>query len=254
MDGIIPELKEILGRMENPIICFSGGLDSTVLLKNAAEYCDSFTALFIRLPMNTKRQVDAAKDVASFLGIQLRIEELSWDDLDGVERNGPDRCYICKKAIYSKAFAVANELGSNIVLAGDNADDDPNKRPGHRAGSESGVKNPLIEADIGRKRVIRAVDEMGFPFPMIKDTCMATRYPEGQMIGERDMRFAEECERAVRKVSGLKQLRIRFRDGIATVYTDEPEIDEMIRHRTQIEYELKSRGMDFDLSMEGYRS
>ena len=253
MDGKIPELKDALSSLSHPVVCFSGGLDSTVLLRNVAEYCDSFTALFIRLPMNTERQVDIAEKVASHLGVPLRVETLTWDDLKGIERNGSDRCYICKKAIYAMAFSVAATVDSNIVLAGDNADDDITKRPGHRAGVESGVMNPLREANIGKRRVIQAIKEMELPFPMVKDTCMATRYPENHVIGEKEMRFAEECEQAVRKVSGLEQLRIRYNGNIATVTTDPSEMGEMFRLRTQISYELKSRGLECALDTEGYK-
>ena len=253
MDGVIPELKEVMNGLDDPVICFSGGLDSTVLLRNAKEYCNSFIALFIRLPMNTERQVDVAKAVAEHLDIPLRMETLTWDDLKGIEDNGPDRCYICKKAIYTKAFSFAESIGSHIVLAGDNADDDISKRPGHRAGIESGIRNPLREAGIGKRRVIQAIDEMRFPFPMIKDTCMATRYPEGRIIGEKEMRFAEDCEASVRKVSGLGQLRIRIDGNTALVQTDASELPEMVRKRTQITYELKSRGLDCDLDLEPYK-
>ena len=253
MDGMITELKDVMGGLADPVICFSGGLDSTVLLRNAKEYCRSFTALFIRLPMNTERQVDTAKRVAEQLGVPLRIDALTWDDIKGIENNGPDRCYICKRAIYTKAFSIADSMGSKIVLAGDNADDDVTKRPGHRAGVELNVMNPLREAGIGRRRIIQAIDEMDFPFPMIKDTCMATRYPEGHIIGEKEMRFAEDCEKAVREVSRLKQLRIRYDGNIATVSTDPSEMGEMYRLRTQISYELKARGMECHLDIEGYK-
>ena len=253
MDGLIPELKGIMGPMKEPIICFSGGMDSTVLLRNAKAYCDRFTVLFIRLPMNSQRQIDTAKEVARYLDIPLRIEDLGWGDLKGVEGNGPDRCYRCKDAIFTKAEEVCNEIGSDCIIAGDNADDIDSERPGHIAAKEHGVINPLRLAGIGKARVRKCLDEMGLPFQIIKDTCMATRYPVGHPIGEKEMRFVEDCESAVRKVSGLKQLRVRIDGGRATVTTDIAEIDEMVRHMTQINYELKSRGLECDLDLEGYK-
>ena len=113
--------------------------------------------------------------------------------------------------------------------------------------------NPLKEAGIGKSRIIKAVEELDLPFPMFKDTCMATRYLTGYMIGEKEMRFAEECEASVRKVSSLRQLRIRIDGDRALVQTDESELPEMIRHRTQITYELRSRGLDCDLDLEPYK-
>ena len=253
MNGIIPELEESLHSLKKPVICFSGGMDSTVLARNAKEYCSDFTLLFIRLPMNSQRQVDAAVSVADALDLPLRMERLGWDDLKGVETNGPDRCYHCKDAIFRKAEEVCRDAGSGTILAGDNADDLDSQRPGHRAALEHGVINPLKDAGIGRGRVRKCLDEMHLPIVIIKDTCMATRYPTGHPIGEREMRFVEDCEAAVRKVSGLRQLRVRIYGGRATVTTDISETGEMMRHLTKINYELRSRGLECDPDLEGYK-
>ena len=94
---------------------------------------------------------------------------------------------------------------------------------------------------------------MDLPVTIIKDTCMATRYPLDHPIGEKEMRFAEDCEAAVRKVSGLKQLRVRINGDRAVVSTDISETGEMVRHMTKINYELKSRGLECDLDLEGYK-
>ena len=250
MNGIIEELRPMLATLKHPIVCFSGGCDSTALLRNALEFCDDVTALLVELPMNTQRQIESAKRIAEHLGADLTVARLGWDNLKGIESNGPDRCYICKSAIYSLAKAIAID---SPVIAGDNADDRDNERPGHRAAKEKGVINPLKEAGIGKSRIIKAVEELDLPFPMFKDTCMATRYPTGYMIGEKEMRLAEECEASVRKVSGLRQLRIRIDGDRALVQTDESELPEMIRRRTQITYELRSRGLDCDLDLEPYK-
>ena len=253
MDGMIEELKDTLGSFSKPVICFSGGLDSTVLLRNAMGYCDDPVALFVRLPMNTSRQIDSAERIAEYLGIGIRIEDIRWDELSGMENNPQDRCYICKSAIYRKAKEIASSCGADAVLAGDNADDKDSDRPGHRAAFENGIRNPLKEAGIGKSAVISAIEEMGLPVPMFKDTCMATRYPFNYPIGEKEFRFAEECESAVRKISGLEQLRIRIDGNRALVQTDEKELPNMIRFRTQITYELKSRGLDCDLDLNAYK-
>lgn len=250
MDGIIEELGPVLASYHHPVICFSGGLDSTALLRNALEFCDDVTALFVKLPMNSRRQIESATRIAEVLGADLTIAELRWNDLKGIERNNDDRCYICKSAIYGLANAIA---AGSPVLAGDNADDKDEERPGHRAAKEKDVINPLRIANIGKSRVIRAVELMQLPVPMFKDTCMATRYPTGHTITERDLRFVEDCEASVRKISGLKQLRIRINGNRAMVQTDVSEIPEMVRYRTQITYELKSRGLDCDLDLEGYK-
>ena len=250
---MIPELKERLSSLKDPVICFSGGMDSTVLARNAREFCSRFTLLFIRLPMNSQRQADAAAEVARYLDMPLRVEHLGWDDLKGVETNGPDRCYHCKDAIFSKAEEVCREIGSDVIVAGDNADDIDLLRPGHRAAREHGVINPLKDAGIGKARVKLAISEMDLPVMMIKDTCMATRYPVNHPIGEKEMRFVEECEAAVRKVSGLKQLRVRIDGNKATVSTDKSETGDMVRFMTKINYELKSRGLECDLDLEGYK-
>lgn len=245
MNGIIPDLFDRFASMKRAVICFSGGLDSTVLLNNAVRALpDDHLAVFAILPMTTQRQIDVAKKIVSTIGANAIFVEIGWSEMKGVEKNGPDRCYLCKTSIYEKVRAIASERGFSVVVAGENADDVENERPGRKAGRENGIVCPLLDLGIGRDRVIQCVNEIGFPFPMIKDTCMATRYSEGIPINEEMMRDAEECEESIRSATGVIQLRVRFNGNEATVLTDLKENGKLLDNVDIIRKILNDKGID----------
>ncbi|MFA6804242.1 MAG: hypothetical protein WCR24_07135, partial [Candidatus Methanomethylophilaceae archaeon] len=221
MKGIIPELRDGLCKMGNVAVCFSGGLDSTVLLANAIDALpDSHLAVMIDMPILSERQRCAAIRIADFLGTRLITVRLSWKDLVELMDNGPERCYYCKKAIYSNVRRVAEEHGFTNIAAGENIDDKETERPGRRAGTEESIINPLLDLGIGRSVIEETVKKMGLPVCMIKDTCMATRFPTDMPIDEEKVRMAEDCERTIRMNTGVRQLRIKFREEEAVLLTD----------------------------------
>ena len=242
-DGIIPELTERLKGLTGSVICFSGGLDSTVLLRNALEADpDGFVAVFAELPMTTVRQKDAARRIALSLGTQAEEVRIWWDALGEVRSNGPDRCYHCKRAIYMHARKIADNLGFVNVLCGDNADD--GIRPGTRAADELNVISPLSELGIGRDTVIKALESMELPVRIFKDTCLATRYPEGERLTDGMLRFAEGCESIVRTITDVGLLRVRLdADGNALIQTDPDEIERVEHHLKEIESSFILKGI-----------
>lgn len=255
MNGIIPELVQALKELGGGAICFSGGLDSTVLLRNAMEAVpERYFPVFFRMPMNTERQIVSARRIASFLGCELSVIDLCWNDLPGVELNGPDRCYRCKTAMYAAASAFASSRGVSAVLAGENADDAHSDRPGRRAGKEKGIICPLEELDIGRAAIEAAVKELELPVPMFKDTCLATRYPVGEPIDEYSMRFAESCEDTVRVISDVHQLRVRIDGSEATLQTDPSETWKLERHLPEIEGTFMMKGLKVTIDRNGYEN
>jgi len=245
MKGIIPELRDGLCKMGNVAVCFSGGLDSTVLLANAIDALpDSHLAVMIDMPILSERQRCAAIRIADFLGTRLITVRLSWKDLVELMDNGPERCYYCKKTIYSNVRRVAEEHGFTNIAAGENIDDKETERPGRRAGTEESIINPLLDLGIGRSVIEETVKKMGLPVCMIKDTCMATRFPTDMPIDEEKVRMAEDCERTIRMNTGVRQLRIKFREEEAVLLTDPDEICKLDDNRDLVRKILRTKGVE----------
>lgn len=194
-------------------VCFSGGLDSTVLADIAYRILgDRALAVTVDVPMMSDRQRDAASRVASCIGIRRVVVQAEPYDLDGILLNRHDRCYICKRAMYS----AVSRVSAGRIVNGDIVDDLSEDRPGMAAGPEYGVSSPFLEAGVRRTDVVRYLDSMHLPIRLVKDTCMLMRYPEGMPVAPQDLRLVEDLEAEVRRISGLVQLRVRrTRDGFS---------------------------------------
>ena len=253
MDANLGTVVEKLSRMDGAAICFSGGLDSTVLADLAVRALgDRAVAVMVDVPMMTSRQRDAAMRIASSIGIRLVTAKLGYGDLPDILENTHDRCYICKIAMYRAVRAKADELGIGTVVNGEIVDDLSEDRPGMRAGEENGIVRPFIDAGIGRESIREHIESMDLPMKMVKDTCMLMRYPEGMPVTEGDLKTIEELESEVRRVSGLAQLRVRRKGGRYTVQTSSAERDVMLDSLDAIGDVFIDRGLDFEIVTDGY--
>lgn len=254
MVGMMQDLEYWLREHEGSVLCYSGGLDSTALLCNCISYIPKkFEAVFFELPMTTERQKRTALKNASEMGCELHIIRVGEDMLKDMLKNDSDRCYQCKKAIYSLAKEFAEDNGYQYVLSGDNYDDLSEERLGRRPAEEYGVLSPLEILGIGRCEIREFIREKGLD--LIKDTCMATRYPQGTVLTEEMFRYAEECESEVRRISGLRQLRVRISGKEMTVQTSEEEMSKMMSFSDRISSILTEMGADkVTLSEEPYRN
>ena len=142
MDDRFDEVRSIISTMEKAVVCFSGGLDSTALMHLCRETIgDDAVALYVSVPMESNRTLDMVDRISDNMGFKVTKRYMD-DRISGlVLQNRADRCYICKKAIYSEAVELAYELGIRHVICGDNADDDPDERPGMRASKELMVRS-----------------------------------------------------------------------------------------------------------------
>lgn len=256
-DGIIPELVDYLRSKPGSVICYSGGMDSTVLLRNAIEAIpDEFIAVFAELPTISKYQREVARENALALGVQPDEVRISWEAIPEVKNNGPDRCYHCKKGIFARVRKIADNLGFEYILTGDNFDDLRSDRPGRRAGLEAKVICPLEELKITRDVIEEAVESMGLPRRIHKDTCLATRYPVGDRITDNMLRYVEGCESIVRTVCDVGLLRVRLdKDNNALIQVEKDEIDKVQRHLKEVESSFILKGIEkVEIDRNGYRT
>ena len=234
-------------------VCYSGGLDSTVLMDIAHRTLgDDAVAVLVDVPMMADRQRDAAITVAESIGCRLVRTTAGIEELDGILANRHDRCYICKTVMYRKVREVADDLGIRHVINGEIVDDLSEDRPGMAAGREAGIVTPLIDAGIRREDIVRYLKGMDLPLTLVKDTCMLMRYPEGTPVTMDDLRLVEELEAIVRDRLGLRQLRIRRTDGGYSIQTSSAEQKILREGFETIRKELESDSLRFSLNPIAY--
>jgi uncharacterized protein len=247
-------LCDHLSVMKKVAVSFSGGIDSTVLLAAAAEALpDSHIAVFVDVPMLSERQRIIAKSITEELGVDTVTVKLEWGDMPGVRENTPERCYFCKRAIYSAVRRIASENCYDVCVDGENSSDNSNERPGRKAAAEFGIRSPLKELNIRRDTVREMFRELHLGTDVQKETCMATRIPSGTPFNESDMKLIEECEDIIRTVSGVRQIRMRMRDGCAYLLTYPDSIDMLLREEKELSRLLMKKGIpDMKIDMHGY--
>lgn len=250
----IPELLDLFGDMGRVAVCFSGGLDSTVLAAHARKALgDDSLAIMADMPTLSGIQREMAVTGARASGIGLLTIPLDWYRLREVSYNGERRCYFCKKAIFSAIRGAAKSHGFHNLVSGENADDDLSDRPGMSAGKEAGVMYPLIELGIGRSAIEEFISSMGLERRPFKETCLLTRFPTGTPVTEKDIRFAEACERSVRDVAGIGLVRVRISGRTCNVVSSPEERARLFENGEAVISALESMGFkEVMLDPKGY--
>ena len=254
----LERLKEILAGMQRVLIAFSGGVDSTFLLAVAR---DVLSGNVLAVTAKSEVQVSDELEEAAVFVSHLDVEHVMilTDEL-GDERfvsNPPDRCYHCKKKIFSEMVRMADERGIEWVLDGSNADDVRDYRPGMKATAELGVRSPLKEAGLTKQEIRVLSKKRKLPTwdkPAL--ACLASRIPYGTRITTEKLRRIDDAESFLRR-EGLKQVRVRDHGVVARVEVAQEEMERFFvevfaRRVVRI---LKDLGYSYvALDLEGYRT
>ncbi len=251
------KLKDILQEMGNMLAAFSGGVDSTFLLKAAKDVLGDHLLAVTALSDTTPRQErDEAVRLAEMLGVAHILVESEEMNLPEFVKNTPDRCYICKKQRYSEMLKIAGEKGFAYLADGENYDDREDYRPGTRAAKELGVRSPLREAGLTKSDIRMISKELNLPtwnkpaFP-----CLASRIPYNSPITSEKLRQTDAGEIFLREIGMDPQLRVRHYGDTVRIELKAEDIaklaDDTLRIRI-VNY-FKSIGFDFvTLDLEGY--
>lgn len=256
--------KKLLGFMDgyakkDCVIAFSGGVDSSLLLRLACERAKDYgTAVYgvmILSELAPAGDVEIARAVADEAGarfVTLKINELSQP---GIADNSVQRCYICKKYLFTRLLDFAREKGIDTVLEGTNEDDLHVYRPGIRAIKELGVQSPLAFAGMTKAQVRDLAKTYGISVAdRPSSPCLATRFPYGTHLTVEALQKAEQGEDILHRL-GFRQVRLRVHDNIARIEVEVCEMQRLLSVAAQVVCEIKALGYDYvTLDLEGFRS
>ncbi len=254
----LARLREILLNMGNVLVAYSGGVDSTFLAYMANEVLgDKALAVFGHSPVCPPSDLAEAQGQAEKLGLRFRIIETNELEDPQFVSNTKDRCYYCKHELFQKLREIAAAEGVAWVADGTNYDDLSDYRPGRKACAESGIRSPLLEAEITKDEIRQLSREKGLStWDKPASPCLASRIPYGTPVTQDVLQKIAAGEGFLRSL-GIRQLRLRHHGDIARVEVDAQDMVPLINHPRcqEIVNQIKSLGYLYvTLDLAGYRT
>ncbi len=220
-------LRQIIGDYGSALVCFSGGVDSALLLRVAhdvlGDRCVGLTAVSITMAASERT---GAVELANVIGARLEVVESQELERPGFAQNPVDRCYHCKAELLEISRPAADRLGLKEVLLGTNLDDLGDHRPGLKAANERGARHPMVDAELTKADVRALSKELGLStWDKPQLACLSSRFPYGTTITPERLQQVDQFEDGLRGL-GFKQLRVRYHGDVARL---ELEVQSMAR-------------------------
>jgi uncharacterized protein len=252
------KLKESLKAMDRVIIAYSGGVDSAFLLKAASvSGLSEILAVTGISESLSAEELSLAKELASSFHVKHRTVMTEELENENYANNPPDRCYYCKKDLFSKLRQIAEEENFPFILDGTNADDAHDWRPGRRAAREEGVISPLLETGFSKKEIREVSRDLGLStWDKPATPCLSSRFPYGLRITAEALARVHRAEQYLKEF-GIRELRVRDHSGIARIEIHPEDFKIVLNDtaREKIVSFLKSIGYEqITLDLQGFRS
>lgn len=252
------QLKTYLKSLGRVAVAFSGGVDSTFLLKAAQDVLgDQVIAITAKPYSFPDREMNEAKAFCRDQGIRHFVCKFNELEIEGFCENQPNRCYLCKKELFGEIAQIAEKQKIPYIVEGSNLDDDGDYRPGLAAVSELGVKSPLRQAGLYKKEIRELSKEMGLPtWKKPSFACLSSRVPYGEQIMEEKLEMIDRAEQLLLD-RGFQQVRVRIHGRLARIEVLPEELEKLIEKNTRQEIitNFKSYGFAYvSIDLEGYRT
>jgi uncharacterized protein len=251
----IEKLKSILGRMGSVVVAYSAGVDSTFLLKLA---CDTLGERVLAVTADSltypRQELAAAKKIARLIGARHQIIKTAEFKDKRFVANPKNRCYFCKKELFSKLKAVAKKHRFNFVVEASTLSDKKDFRPGALAKAELGIRSPLEEAGFSKEDVRRLSRRLCLPtWDKPAQPCLASRVPYGRALTRGVLSRIQKAEECLRR-RGFREVRVRHYNGLCRIEVARKELGKLVGQARAISRELRQVGYRYiTVDLEGYR-
>lgn len=248
--------QEQLNECNAVLVAYSGGIDSTLVLKVAHDVLGkSVTAVTAVSPSLASRDLENARLVAEEMGV--RHVEINSTEMENplYQVNDLNRCYFCKTNVYERIIEYGAELEGVTIFDGTNRDDLGDHRPGLRAARENGVRSPLKEVGMGKEDIRLWAQDLGLSnWDRPSNACLSSRIPYGSEVTQEKLKQVEQAEAALYGM-GFTQLRVRHHDAVARLEFSNNEIERAFQMRDSISAAIKAAGYQhIAIDINGYES